>query len=46
MNNRNVKAIVFDLDGTLYEETHHLEYYAAQVATRLREEDRPRFWED
>ncbi|OQP01175.1 hypothetical protein B1689_05825 [Geobacillus sp. 44C] len=46
MNNRNVKAIVFDLDGTLYEETHHFEYYAAQVAKRLRKEDQHRFWED
>jgi FMN phosphatase YigB (HAD superfamily) len=46
MDGANVKAIVFDLDGTLYEETHHFEYYAAQVAKRLREEDQHRFWED
>jgi FMN phosphatase YigB (HAD superfamily) len=46
MNNGNVKAIVFDLDGTLYEETHHFEYYAAQVAKRLREGDQHCFWED
>jgi FMN phosphatase YigB (HAD superfamily) len=46
MNNRNIKAIVFDLDGRLYEETHHFEYYAAQVAKRLREKDQHRFWED
>jgi FMN phosphatase YigB (HAD superfamily) len=46
MNKGNVKAIVFDLDGTLYEETHHFEYYAAQVAKRLREEDQHHFWED
>jgi FMN phosphatase YigB (HAD superfamily) len=46
MDGASVKAIVFDLDGTLYEETHHFEYYAAQVAKRLREEDQHRFWED
>jgi FMN phosphatase YigB (HAD superfamily) len=46
MDGTNVKAIVFDLDGTLYEETHHFEYYAEQVAKRLREEDQHRFWED
>jgi FMN phosphatase YigB (HAD superfamily) len=46
MDGANVKAIVFDLDGTLYEETHHFEYYASQVAKRLREEDQHRFWED
>ncbi|MGG6439492.1 HAD family hydrolase [Saccharococcus caldoxylosilyticus] len=46
MDGTNVKAIVFDLDGTLYEEPHHFEYYAEQVAKRLREEDQQRFWED
>jgi FMN phosphatase YigB (HAD superfamily) len=46
MDGASVKVIVFDLDGTLYEETHHFEYYAAQVAKRLRKEDQHRFWED
>ncbi|MED4973987.1 MULTISPECIES: haloacid dehalogenase [Geobacillus thermoleovorans group] len=46
MHGADIKAIVFDLDGTLYEETEHFDYYAEQVAKRLREADRPRFWDD
>ncbi|ADU93917.1 HAD family hydrolase [Geobacillus sp. Y412MC52] len=46
MHGADIKAIVFDLDGTLYEETEHFDYYAEQVAKRLREADRRRFWDD
>ncbi|KZE93085.1 Phosphoglycolate phosphatase [Geobacillus stearothermophilus] len=46
MNGADIKAIVFDLDGTLYEETEHFDYYAEQVAKRLKTADRPRFWDD
>ncbi|MEW5321633.1 HAD family hydrolase [Geobacillus thermoleovorans] len=46
MHGADIKAIVFDLDGTLYEETGHFDYYAEQVAKRLCETDRPRFWND
>jgi HAD superfamily hydrolase (TIGR01549 family) len=30
-----IKAIVFDLDGTLYEDTHHFKYYAESISNRL-----------
>ncbi|MBE3596555.1 MAG: HAD family hydrolase [Hydrogenibacillus sp.] len=40
------KLIVFDLDGTLYEETHHFDYYAEQIAARLPEAARNDFWRD
>ncbi len=30
----NIKAVVFDLDGTLYEDTHHFTYYAEQLKKR------------
>ncbi|ALA68793.1 haloacid dehalogenase [Geobacillus stearothermophilus 10] len=46
MHGADIKAIVFDLDGTLYEETEHFDYYAERVAKRLREADRRRFWDD
>lgn len=46
MNGANIKAVVFDLDGTLYEETGHFDYYAEQVAKRLGETDRAHFWND
>jgi len=46
MHGADIQAIVFDLDGTLYEETEHFDHYAEQVAKRLREADRPRFWDD
>lgn len=46
MDEATIKVIVFDLDGTLYEETEHFDYYAEQVAKRLKTADRPRFWDD
>ncbi|GGF15603.1 hypothetical protein GCM10010954_12810 [Halobacillus andaensis] len=30
-----VKCIIFDLDGTLYEDIHHFEYYANQLKEKL-----------
>lgn len=35
MNLENIKLIVFDLDGTLYEDTHHFDYYAEQIKKKL-----------
>jgi FMN phosphatase YigB (HAD superfamily) len=35
MKLNEVKAIVFDLDGTLYEDTHHFKYYAESISRRL-----------
>lgn len=35
MDLREVKAMVFDLDGTLYEDTHHFKYYAERIMNKL-----------
>ncbi|RSL33590.1 HAD family hydrolase [Salibacterium salarium] len=43
---QNVNTAVFDLDGTLYEDTHHFDYYAKQLAAKLAERDRSSFWRD
>ncbi|NLJ81251.1 MAG: HAD family hydrolase [Firmicutes bacterium] len=31
----NIQGIIFDLDGTLYEDTAHFQYYAQRLAARL-----------
>ena len=46
MENNKWKVIVFDLDGTLYEDTHHFEYYAKQLQHKLPAEKRESFWKD
>lgn len=38
--------VLYDLDGTLYENTDQYEYYAGRLASRLDEPHRSRFWED
>lgn len=35
MGKREIKAIIFDLDGTLYEDTGHFNYYAERLKERL-----------
>jgi FMN phosphatase YigB (HAD superfamily) len=35
MNKSNIKAIVFDLDGTLYEDIHHFDYHAERLKNHL-----------
>lgn len=35
MNFSKTKVIVFDLDGTLYEDTHHFDYYAERLKDKL-----------
>ncbi|SFA94083.1 putative hydrolase of the HAD superfamily [Lentibacillus halodurans] len=42
----SIQLAVFDLDGTLYEDTHHFKYYANQLASKLPEEKRSLFWKD
>ncbi|HEX6923426.1 MAG TPA: hypothetical protein VF149_06340 [Bacillales bacterium] len=32
----NADLVIFDLDGTLYENTDHFEYLAKQIKSRLR----------
>lgn len=41
-----VRAIVYDLDGTLYEDTHHFEYYAGLLEQALPPERRAAFRAD
>lgn len=40
------KMIVYDLDGTLYDDTHHFDYYADQLESRLPSEFQPSFRHD
>lgn len=46
MNLNDIQVIVFDLDGTLYEDTHHFSYYADCLQDRLAKEKRRLFKED
>ncbi|WP_100398979.1 HAD family hydrolase [Bacillus sp. FJAT-44742] len=41
-----VKLVIFDLDGTLYEDTHHFEFYAEELSKKLKPEKRELFWND
>lgn len=43
---QNITVILFDLDGTLYENTDQYEYYVKCLASRLEGEARERFLED
>lgn len=43
---KKVDLVVFDLDGTLYEDTDHFDYYADCLAGQLDSEVRKEFWED
>lgn len=42
----HIKTIVFDLDGTLYEDTHHFQYYADLLKAKLPFEKQTLFEED
>ncbi|MDF0727383.1 hypothetical protein PY093_11865 [Cytobacillus sp. S13-E01] len=46
MVHNKTRVIVFDLDGTLYEDTHHFDYYALRLQEMLPEENRVLFWND
>jgi FMN phosphatase YigB (HAD superfamily) len=35
MEHSRIQLIVYDLDGTLYEDTHHFDYYANELKKRL-----------
>ncbi|UOQ43454.1 HAD family hydrolase [Halobacillus salinarum] len=39
-------CLIFDLDGTLYEDTNHFEYYANQLKDRVSKENQSKFEED
>ncbi|MDR5659735.1 HAD family hydrolase [Serpentinicella sp. ANB-PHB4] len=46
MINNNIKVIVFDLDGTLYEDTHHFDYYVKKIKEQLPEKEQNAFAEE
>ncbi|MFZ5816641.1 MAG: HAD family hydrolase [Bacillota bacterium] len=41
-----VRVIVYDLDGTVYDDTRHFELYAREIQSHLPEEVREPFWAD
>ncbi len=41
-----VQVIVYDLDGTVYDDTRHFELYAREIQSHLPEEVRDPFWAD
>lgn len=43
---KKIKLAIFDLDGTLYEDTEHFEYYANELSKNLNEKNRQAFWDD
>lgn len=40
------KVIVFDLDGTLYEDIHHFNYYAERLKDKLPSQKQEIFWKE
>ncbi|MGM0843723.1 MAG: HAD family hydrolase [Bacillota bacterium] len=43
---KTIKAVVFDLDGTLYEDTHHFDFYAERLKARTAVEHQGSFEDD
>ncbi len=43
---KKIELFLFDLDGTLYEDQDHFDYYAKCLAERLKPEKRDFFWKD
>lgn len=43
---KDIKVVVFDLDGTLYEDTHHFDYYAARLCEKLDRTYKDAFYQD
>jgi FMN phosphatase YigB (HAD superfamily) len=46
LNLSAVRVIVYDLDGTIYDDTRHFEIYARLIQSHLPEEAREDFWSD
>lgn len=46
METSHIKVIVFDLDGTLYEDTHHFDFYANCLKAKLPSEKKELFERD
>ncbi|WP_158306386.1 HAD family hydrolase [Caldalkalibacillus thermarum] len=43
---QQAELIIFDLDGTLYEDTAHFEYYAQRLAEQIPEDQRKAYWQE
>lgn len=41
-----IEVVVFDLDGTLYEDTHHFDFYADRLCEKLNQANRDHFYRD
>ncbi|MFZ5824422.1 MAG: HAD family hydrolase [Bacillota bacterium] len=41
-----IRVIVYDLDGTVYDDTRHFELYAREIQSHLPESVRDQFWAD
>lgn len=46
MDFSKIKVMVFDLDGTVYEDTHHFDYQAARLKDKLPADKQPLFERD
>lgn len=46
LNLSAVRIIVYDLDGTVYDDIRHFELYAREIQSHLPEEVRQPFWQD
>lgn len=46
LNLGEIRAIIYDLDGTVYDDTRHFELYAREIQAQLPEEVRAAFWAD
>jgi len=43
---QGIDVMIFDLDGTLYEDTDHFDHYAELIGEKLPEEVRSAFWDN
>ncbi|NRD77853.1 HAD family hydrolase [Bacillus sp. BRMEA1] len=43
---KDIEVIVFDLDGTLYEDTHHFDFYADRLCEKLAPTNKEHFYKD
>ncbi|WP_052364174.1 hypothetical protein [Geomicrobium sp. JCM 19037] len=43
---KHIDLVIFDLDGTLYEDTDHFDHYAKRLSEELPEQKRANFFQD
>lgn len=46
LDHRTIRVVVYDLDGTVYDDTRHFELYARETQSHLPEEVQEAFWAD